>query len=148
MATVAQIFTEIRSVIASMAPTDGLVANFLEHLTNDPFPSSPLSGAHGFHVESDRLEHIQAFGRTGDKECELFARVLLGHAPYGVEGVMDNNVSRDIERIADVLSMRAWSTAGVQAVWFESQNINKDDPNWWISTLSFRIIFTGAISTS
>lgn len=143
------ILQEIRSTIAGMKTTRDSNKYFLQHLTNDPFEKSPIAGnGDGFYVVSGRAEQTTAFGRAGTKEMEWIVTILLGTAPFTTDPVREENMTRDVDRIKDVLEFRTWSAAGVQAVWpLGEEETDRSSASWWITRIPFRFVFTEAIAT-
>ncbi len=90
-----------------------------------------------------------AFGVTGVKEETRRMVVKLGHAPFTTDKTREENMSRDIDRIVDVLEGFAWPT-GVEAVFYEDESAvtNKDNAMWWTTEMSFKVLFLSAIETS
>lgn len=146
MATGADIMTEARSVIAAMSSSRLAGSLFKPHTNGWPFSQKPASASDAFHVVAAGQRTTEAFGSVGTKEDELMLQVLLGHAPLAKETDRENYVARDVERIRDVLEMRTW-TASVEACFFEDVSTDRSDPNWWITTLTFRVRYSGSIAT-
>lgn len=143
MTTPALIMSSARAYIATLAPSRDASRLFLEHTTNTPFEDSPVAGADGFEVVEDRPILTQGFG-TGAKEGQFHMVVKVGHSPFTTDKLRERDVANDIERLADLLEFHTWPT-GTMAVFFEEAATDKQRANWWISTLKFRVLYTGAV---
>ncbi len=149
MSAQASILREMRTVLAALAPSRDATALFKEHLTNDPFRESALAGRDAFYIESLAAKQTAAFGIVGTKEMDWRVDVLIGHAPFEQDYLREEHVARDISRIKDILEMRIWTFTGVSVVWpVGEEETSREDPNWWISRIPFRVIYTEAIATS
>lgn len=144
--TIKNVIEDVRSLVADTNTSRSSSEQFLEHKTGQPFAKSPISKRDGFEVTFDNYKLTSAFGITGDKEGEFFLHVWLGHAPFGTDDVRENYRAQDTSRLADVLEAHGFPT-GVQAVWYEGETVNKENPDWWITDLKFRISFTGGIES-
>lgn len=147
MATLNAILAEFRAAIAAVATTRDPTVLFMEHSTDEAFESAPLAGADGFSVEYGDDELLAAFGLQGSRMKQARVLVKLGCAPYDVQAIREENLARDVERLADILESRAWNTAGVDAVFFEAPAlVNKQNSQWWIAQLTFRVVYTGQVA--
>lgn len=150
MSTTKEILDEARTVIVALDTTRGPVGRkFTQHPRTSPF-AIPPSGtpSDNFHVQAAGQVTTQAFGRVGTKLDVLTLQVLLGHGPYsGRETDREDFAHRDAERIRDVLEMRTWA-ATVEACFFQGLTVDRGNFDWWITTLTFSVHFTGTIATS
>lgn len=146
MASPATIMAEMRTAIAALATSRDAAVFFKPHQTNDPFEDSALAGYDGFEVTaSPEFNFTSAFGVSEQREIDADFIVRVGHSPFHADEARENIRRYDIEKIADILENRTWLTGGVQAVWFRPPApVDKSDPNWWITTLTFRVVYTGA----
>jgi hypothetical protein len=141
------IIEEARLILGAVAPARDAAALFLPHKTNQPFEKSPISKRDGFEVTMKEPTLTDGFGIYGQKEGEFMMVVKLGHAPFGTDEERMNFVADDIEKVSDIFEANPWDT-GTQAVWFDSAETNRQDPNWWITEMHFRISYTGPLALS
>lgn len=144
--SVKNIIEAARAEIADTNTSRTADEQFLEHKTGQPFAKSPMSKRDGFEVTFTDYRLTSGFGVTGDKEGEVFLHVWLGHAPFGTDDIRELYRAQDTSRLADILEALDWPV-GVEAVWYEGETVNKDNPIWWLSDLKFRVSFTGGIES-
>jgi hypothetical protein len=137
MSAQADLLAELRGLVAALHPARDSAATFIENTTNLAFEASPMAGADGFAVELGEVVPAEAFGNPGAYHVEQEYVVKLGHYPAGTE------VEREVWRAADSKSVReleftAWSSGGVSAVFWTGGSVDKSDPNWWVSRVTFR----------
>lgn len=145
--TAKDIIVAARGKLAATPTSRDAAANFKEHKTNQAFKKSPMSGADGFEVTGKETTLTNAFGVFSEKETQLKMLVTLGHAPYGTDEERENFRQRDIARVSDLLEAFAFP-AGTSVVLFETESCDKNNDNWWVSELVFKVVFTGAIEVA
>lgn len=131
------LLAELRGLVDALPTARDSSATFMENDTNLPFESSPMAGADGFAVELTDAEPQEAFGNPGAYHVHQDLVVKLGHFPGGTE------VQREAWRIEDAKHVReleftAWSSAGVACVFWRATDVDRADPNWWVSRVYFR----------
>lgn len=139
-----------RARLATLATSRDATVLFKEHTGNQPFDKTPLSRTEAFEVTEEGKAITSAFGRTGVKEEEMRMVVTLGHNPSGKDYQREDYISRDQDRIIDIIEAGAWCPAGVEAVFLAEPPITDKllNPNYWITTIVFRVVFASAIETS
>lgn len=143
MATLADVLTEVRSVVAAVAPSRDATALFLAHETGEPFEAVAANGVEAFHVQAGERRLLESFGREGERHWEATILVQLGHPAFAVEEERERLVATDVERVADALETHAWASPGLEAVFFESADTNRANPLGWLSTCRVRVVFWG-----
>lgn len=148
MATIQEIVGEFRTAVAGIATTRAPAKTFLAVPEKGP-TMTPKAGADQFHVMGNGQATSQWFGQTGTKQDEATVVVQLLHAPFKDEPAREGFLQRDIERVRDILEMRAWSTSGVQAVFFSGPVTTvRQETGWRETQLTFRVVYTGTVATS
>lgn len=147
LTTLKDILVSARAKVATIATSREPTEYFLEHTTNQPFEKSPLSKRDGFEVVSRNEEQTQGFGLTGAREWQAEMVVKVGSAPFSVDKTRQNWLAEDIERITDLLESHTWPT-GTMLVLFQGLETDRNDPNWWITNINFKVVWVGALRTS
>ena len=137
-----------RVKVATLAPASAPTELFVLHGTNQPFEKSPIAKRNGFEIVSRRPEILQSFGLSFAKEYQFEMVVRIGHAPFSTDGNREGFTADDINRIADILEEGSWAPGGVQQIWYTGSTLDKGEPNWWITEMTFRIVFLSAVVTS
>jgi hypothetical protein len=149
MATASQILQEVRSAMAAVYTSRDGGVRFQEHQGEGPFESSPISDVESFYVDGHNAPApTQVFGVAGSVEREWLVDVHLSHPAFPADEARDENVFRDLERVGDILENRTWTTSGIQSVFFSEGNVDKRDPNGWMSILTFRFIYVDTMVTA
>lgn len=137
-----------RAKLATIATSRDASKFFIEHKTNQPFNEAPLKAVESFFVTETRKRITGAWGTAGSKEEEFYMVVQLGHGPFGKDYEREDYVSRDQDRVLDILELGDWAPAGTRAIFAEEPTTDKSNPNWWLTEFIFRIIFWSTIETS
>lgn len=152
MQTVKNILVATRAYLATLAPSRNAALFFQEHTTNLPFEKSPVSMTDGFEIVDEEHKLTQRFGITGSKRGTFMMRIKLGHADVAPDKTRQEYVARDVARLADLIEAYTYPTIAapdaIDAVFFESAVTNKNQPNWWITTLTFMVNYVGPTETS
>lgn len=135
-----------RAKLATVATSRDNTEFFLEHKTSNPFEKSPISKRDGFEIVAQDVVLLSGFGLTGQKEGQFSMVVKVGHAPFGTDDTRENYRMQDITRVADIFESFAWP-AGIQACWYEREEVNKDQANWWVTKMFFRLVYMGDIES-
>lgn len=141
MTTQLDFITELRTKIAALPTTRDPLQNFLPHETSDSFETSPIAGADGFHVRAGAEIPGISFGVQGTKRFQQTFVALLGHHPGGSEKERESWRLADANKVSE-LEFGPWNSAGIEAVFFDGSDVSRDNPNWWITTIFFRVEFT------
>lgn len=144
--TVEQILDEARSIMAATATSRDRTKKYTAHKTGQAFADAPISKGEGFEVVARNAILTEAFGRFEVREGEFRMVVRVGQTPGSGDDTRENFMQADVARIADIFEAHAWR-AGVQGVWYEGADINKDNPNWWMVEIAFRVVHYGKIRT-
>lgn len=144
--TVKDILIAARAKLATVAPSRDGAQFFLEHKSNQPFETSPKSKRDGFEIVERDFQLTSAFGVAGEKEAEFDMVTRLGHAPFGTDDEREEFRVQDVTRIADIFESFAWPT-GTSIVLFHRAETDKKNPNWWITEMFFKVVYTGAIQS-
>lgn len=144
--TVKALVVAARAKLAAVVVSRSVSDLFLEHKTSQPFEKSPISKRDGFEIVAQDIVLLSGFGVTGQKEGQFTMTVKLGHAPFGTDDERENYRMLDITRISDIFEAYAWPD-GIQACWYEREEVNKDQANWWVTKLFFRFVYTGDIES-
>lgn len=144
--TIEQILDECRTLVAGSATSRDRTKRFIAHKSGQAFADSPISKTEAFEVVARQPTLTEAFGRFQVREGEFRMVVRIGQTPASGDDVRENLLQADISRLADILEAHTWR-AGVQGVWYEGADINKDNPQWWMVELSFRVVYYGQIRT-
>ncbi len=143
MATQAQILAEFRTAMADLTCTRSGAA-FVEHPNDEQFTQAPQFSDEAFIVKAGKHSHGLAFGVAGTRVNELEVNVGLGHPPLDYAESTVDHIAEDRGRVSDILEHRTWTTSGIEAVFYEDSTEQRTNPAWVVSTLRFRVVYTGA----
>lgn len=145
MANLGQILEELAIAVGNMPTSRDPSKVFIQHRTNEPFESTPIAGADGFHITHEALQKTTAFGTHRIAEFSAILVVTIGHGSCEIEANRAIWVARDVERLSGFIENRIWSSQGIVAVFFDSENTIKENPMWWRTELRFRILYSGPV---
>ncbi len=144
MTSMRAVLTAGRAKVATIALSRDASKTWKEHTTNTPFAKSPLSTGDGFELVPIDDTFTQGFGVEQIEEGQFFMMLRLGHGPYSIDKERDNLVADDVKRLGDRLEAFTWPV-GVMAVWYEGRTTNKENPNWWVTEMRFRVMYRSAV---
>lgn len=149
VSTIKSILDVARAAVEAVPTSRDATVNFLRHVTNEPFDSCPAAGGDGFEIIAKNEKLIQGFGENKTKEGEFEMVVRLGHSPYDTDENREDLVREDVARLGDLLEAgaQAWPS-GLSAIWFTSALTDKRQANWWMTEITFRVVYTGDVRTS
>jgi hypothetical protein len=150
MANLDEIIDEMRATVAAMGTSRDPGQTFLSvgDGTESWDEASPRN-QEAFVIERESGPLIViAFGEPGSARLQANVVLRLGHHASGTELERERWAARDIERIQDVLSMRAWTVNGVDAVFEQGASTDRSNAQWWVSELVFRVVYTRELFTS
>ena len=133
-----EFLAELRTALAAIPTDRDATKMFAEYKGNEPFRKSPEAGIESFHVEPGRAEPREQFGRAGVKHITWLVDVLLGHPPYGIESAREDAVVLDCNKVSE-LEMHAWTTTGIEGVFYVDNDTDRSLANWWVSAVRFHI---------
>lgn len=134
------------SLLSFMGTSRDDSENFIWHESNLPFEKAPVAGRDGYEVVMRSFKALYGFTGQGQKEAEFRMVVRLGHAPHGTDSNREAWRMEDIERIIDLFEAHAWP-AGTQVVLSDGDEVNKTDPNWWLTEIFFKVVYIGDVRT-
>lgn len=146
--TLAEMLAEFRRAVGTLSTTRDPALYFRAHDTAQPWRESVESGYEGFHVMLDSAELGDGFGVDGQRNFVARVVVELGHPPFDSEADREGYMARDVERLVDLLEARVWP-GDIDAVFFEGPfTFDRGNPQWWISTTTFRVSLWGTPARS
>lgn len=144
MTTLKDIAQSAREKLGTVQTSYPVGAHFKEHVTSEPFETTPVAGANGFDVTFGDRVQTAGFGVLGWREWTVTMRVRLGHGPFGTEREREDIVSEDVERVVDILEGHAWPE-GTMLVLHVDTDTSKLSASWWVTTLFFRVVYVGEL---
>lgn len=139
--TIKDILEAARVKLATLDCSDDS-GQFKPHETNVPFEKAPIAEANGFEVVAREEKQTSGFGQFMAREYQFMCVVKLGHAPIGIDSKREDNRCEDQELVIDQLEWLDWP-AGLMLFVHDKTEVNKQDPNWWITELWFKTVFIG-----